>query len=124
MADQRPVLALPGRGPVRLGDHVAGEELGEDLGVELVGLLGRFGDDPELLGIGQDDLLGQGLDQLDEPLVAGGGLDDDLERLKLLEETRRSRRSGCNEECLRVMTSNSSSMTQTVIICLWRSTPT
>ena len=46
-----------------LGDHVAGQELGEDLGVELVGLLGRFGDHPELLGVGQNDLPSQRLDR-------------------------------------------------------------
>ncbi len=78
MPDQRAVLALR-VGRTGLGDHVAGQELGEDLGVEAVGLLGALGDDAELAGMGQDDLLGERLDQLDEPLVTGGGLDDRLE---------------------------------------------
>src|SRR5262249_1718709 len=50
------------------------------------GLLGRFGDDPQLLGVGQDNLLGQGIQELDQPEVAGGGLDDHLEGGKLTEE--------------------------------------
>ena len=36
--------------------------------------------------MGQDDLLGQRLDQLDQPLVAGGGLDDGPERAQAAEE--------------------------------------
>src|SRR5207245_180273 len=33
----------------------------------------------ELLGVGQDQAVGEGLQELPEPLVAGGGLDDGLE---------------------------------------------
>ena len=67
MADQGPVLPLPGRGLVELGDHVQDQEFGQDLGVQAIGLLGALGDHPQLLGIGQHDLLGQGLDELHEP---------------------------------------------------------
>ena len=73
------MLALPGRGAVGRGDHVQGQELGQDAGVELVGLAGALGDDPELAGMGQDDPPGQRLDAFEQPVVAGGGLDDDLE---------------------------------------------
>jgi hypothetical protein len=45
----------------------------------LIGLLGRLGDHAELGRVGQDNLLGERFDQGDEPLVAGGGLDDGLE---------------------------------------------
>ena len=43
MADQGPVLPLPGRGLVGLGDHVQDQEFGQDLGVQVVGLLGALG---------------------------------------------------------------------------------
>jgi hypothetical protein len=44
------------------------------------------GDLVDLGGVGQDDLVGQGLDPLDEPFVAGGRLDDRLERPEPAEE--------------------------------------
>ena len=83
MADQGPVLPLPGRGLAGLGDHVQDQEFGQDLGIQAVGLLGALGNHPQLLGIGQHNLLGQGLHELDEPHVAGGGLDDHLEGAEL-----------------------------------------
>ena len=86
MADQGPVLPLPGRGLAGLGDYVQDQEFGQDLGIQAVGLLGALGNHPELLGIGQHNLLGQGLHELDEPDVAGGGLDDHLEGAELPEE--------------------------------------
>ena len=86
MADQRAVLALPRGRPVGAGDLPLGQLLGQHLGVVAVGLLLAVGDLVDLGGVGQDDLVGQGLDQLDEPLVAGGGLDDRLEGAKASEE--------------------------------------
>src|SRR5271165_4472981 len=86
VADQGPVLPLPRRGLVGLGDHVQDQEFGQNLGIQAVGLLGALGNHPELLGIGQHDLLGQGLHELDEPDVAGGGLDDHFEGAELPEE--------------------------------------
>ena len=86
MADQRPVLPLPGRGHGGPGDLVPGQELGQDLGVQAVGLLGALGDHPELLGIGQHNLLGQRFQERHEPEVAGGGLDNHVERPELPEE--------------------------------------
>ena len=53
MADQPAMLALPGRGHVGSGNLVPGQELGQDLGIQAVGLLGVLGDHSELLGIGQ-----------------------------------------------------------------------
>src|SRR5208337_1916604 len=38
VADQGPVLPLPGRGLVGLGDHVQDQEFGQDLGVQAIGL--------------------------------------------------------------------------------------
>ena len=61
VADQGPVLPLPGRGLVGLWDHVQDQEFGQDLGIQAVGLLGALGNHPQLLGIGQHDLLGQRL---------------------------------------------------------------
>ena len=86
MADQGPVLPLPGGGLVGLGDHVQDQEFGQDLGIQAISLLGALGDHPELLGIGQHDFLGQGLHEIDEPGVAGGGLDDHPEGPELPEE--------------------------------------
>ena len=43
VADQGPVLPLPGRGLVGLGDHVQDQEFGQDLGVQAIGLLGALG---------------------------------------------------------------------------------
>ena len=83
VADQGPVLPLPGRGLAGLGDHVQDQEFGQDLGIQAVGLLGALGNHPQLLGIGQHDLLGQRLYELHEPDVAGGGLDDHLEGAEL-----------------------------------------
>jgi hypothetical protein len=79
------VLPLAWGRAIGAGDHVAGEELGEDLGVEAVGFLDRFGDDAELAGVSQDELISEWLDELEEPLVAGGGLDDGLEVAQRLE---------------------------------------
>jgi hypothetical protein len=79
------MLALPGCGPIGLGNHVQRQELGQDLGVQRVALPCRFGDDAELLGMGQHDPPRHGLDQTDEPLVAGGGFDDGLELSEFLE---------------------------------------
>jgi hypothetical protein len=64
---------------VGAGDLPLGQLLGQHLGVAVVGLLLAVGDLVDLGWVGQDDLVGQGLDQLDEPLVAGGRLDDRLE---------------------------------------------
>jgi len=86
VAYERTVLTDPRRGLVSLRNLVSSQEFGQDLGVEPIGLLDRFGDDPELVGIGQYDPLGQGLDQVDQPLIAGGGLDGGLERSEIFEE--------------------------------------
>ena len=51
-----------------------------------VGLLLAVGDLVDLGGVCQDDPVGQGLDELHQPLVAGGRLDDRLERPEPAEE--------------------------------------
>ena len=53
MTYQREMLTLPVRRHVGPGNHDPREELREHLRIEAVGFLGGFGDDPELLGIGQ-----------------------------------------------------------------------
>ena len=65
---------------MRRRNHVQRQELGQHLGVELVGLPRALGDHPQLLRVGQHDAIGQRFDQLDEPLVAARRLDDHLER--------------------------------------------
>ncbi len=74
------MLPLARRGAVGLGNHAPRQKLGQHLGVETIALAGALGDDPQLLGMRQDQALGQGLQELPEPFVAGGGLDDRLER--------------------------------------------
>src|SRR5262249_35484929 len=69
----------PRGGPVGLGDLVLGQLLGQHEGVVVVGLPLAAGDLVDPPGVGQDDAVGQRLDQLDEPFIAGGGLDDGLE---------------------------------------------
>ena len=51
MADQGPVLPLPGRGLAGLGDYVQDQEFGQDLGIQAVGLLGALGNHPSFLGL-------------------------------------------------------------------------
>ena len=80
------MLTLPGCGKVSLWDHVHREKLRQNLGIQAIGLPSGFGDDPELVGIGQNNLLGNWFHESNEPVVASRGLDDDLERLKLLEK--------------------------------------
>ena len=65
---------MRGVGLVGLRNLVTGQEFRQNLGVEPIGLLDRLGDDPELVGIGQYDPLGQGFDQVDQPVITGGGL--------------------------------------------------
>ena len=86
LSHQGTVLALPGRGHIRLGDHVPRQKLRENLGIQAIGFLGRLGDDPELLGIGQLDGIGQRLYELDKPLIAGSGLNNHPEGTELPEE--------------------------------------
>jgi hypothetical protein len=84
--DQVLVLALARSGPVRLRDLVLGEHPGEVAGVEAIRLLLRLRDDPELLGVSEDQTLREGLEEYPQPVVGRRGLHDGLERLLLLEE--------------------------------------
>jgi len=83
---QGAVLTNAGRRAMGLGDHVQSQELGQDLGVQLVGLASALGDHAELAGMSQQHAFRQRLHELDEPLVAGRGLDDDLERAQAAKE--------------------------------------
>jgi hypothetical protein len=74
-----------------------GQELRQDLGVELVALAGRLGDDAELLGVGQDDAPGEGFNQANEPFVAGRGFDDGFELSQLFEEPADGRLVGATQ---------------------------
>jgi hypothetical protein len=76
----------PGRRPMRLGNHVAGQELGQSAGVQLVALAGALGDHPQLAGMRQHDSRRVRFHQPQEPLVAGRGLDDQFERTEPLEK--------------------------------------
>jgi hypothetical protein len=84
--DQGPVLALAGGRAVGLGDLSLGDLLGQDEGVVVVGLLLAVGDLVDLRRVGQDDPVGEGFEEFDEPLVACGGLDDRLEGAEAAEE--------------------------------------
>ncbi len=74
--------------------------------------MSRFAAGP--LGIGQNNLVGQGLHKLHEPGVAGGGLDDHLERPELAADATMSA-VWLQGMVLRARTFRVSSMTQTVI---------
>ena len=67
---ERAVLPDPRRRPPGGRNHIEGEELGQGLGVALVGLLGALGDHAKLLRVGQQHTSGQRFDELDEPLFA------------------------------------------------------
>src|SRR4030095_5930646 len=69
----------------------AGEEFCKDLRVELVTFTFTLGDDPQLLGMCQNNSTSQRLDQLHEPFVAGCRLHNDLESAQLAEPTLDSR---------------------------------
>jgi hypothetical protein len=84
------VVGLPDRGQV-----VATEELGEDLGVDLVGLDLGLGDGVGLERIADDDLGDEGAEDVDDGPGVGGGLQGEVvalaelgpgERLQLLSQ--------------------------------------
>jgi hypothetical protein len=76
------MLTLPGPGHIRSGYHVSHHEHSENLRIQLVDLLGGLGDDFQLVGVRQYDLLGEPFHQLDERAIAGSGLNHHLERLE------------------------------------------
>ena len=124
MPDQGEVIALQGGGAICLGDQVQGQELGQHAGVELVALAGTLGDDPQQTGMGQDDLLGKGLEAFEQPLIAGVGLDDDLEGSGGRRRSRRCdrlrRRRPTSLEHVSALIDDADCDTD----CLWRSKPT
>jgi hypothetical protein len=80
------MLPLPRGGPVGLRNQIQGQGFGQDLGVEFSAFAGALGDEAQFLGVGQHQPLGQRLQPLPQPLVAGGRLDDRLERSQAGEE--------------------------------------
>ena len=83
---QGDLAAVTGSGANISLEAAAVRELGESLRIEFVGLFCALGDDTKFLGMGEHDSVGQRFDQLDKPFVAGGRLDDDLERPEATEE--------------------------------------
>ena len=71
----------------------------------------------------EEDFVCQRLDEFDKPFVTGGRFDDCAEGWERLEEFD-DRGLVVTGEFLRVMISRDWFMTQMLIDCLWRSTPT
>src|SRR5262249_33823588 len=80
---QGAMLALPGRGHVRLRDYVTREELSKYLRVQAGGLLGGLGNDPQLLWGGQHDFRGERFHELYKPVLDGRGINNHVEWLEL-----------------------------------------
>jgi len=78
IAQQNGLLALLDGFGMNLGDETSEAHTGQELGIEIVPLVGRVGDGPEPLGMGEDEIDAGSLKQFEEPWPGWAGFDHDL----------------------------------------------